>query len=631
MAKKTNDSAAPGGTPKGILEDILGPAGWTLLTQNPIAKAYLSIPLPRRDVLTSCVVSALIFIPWLGAVGLWDCWEPHYGEVARTMIAKHDFVYPWWESTNFLSKPAGLMWFEVIPMLLAGTLSKVGPVGIYTEWFMRVPVAGLAILAVGMTTYTAGRLFNRRVGLIAGFAMATSPLYFFLARQATTDMPFVSCLVVGVCCFAIAEFDPSLRVPEGKPGAGLPDPKRAAIWWYCLYAFVGVAVLFKSMLPAGLAGLSILLYLVASGDWAMLKRARIPTGGLLFFCIVAPWIILLCFFPGKDDEGEIFLHRYFIHDLFNRLFVGVHTTTPKDSVNFTYFIEQLGYGLFPWVAMVPGAMAAAMKGRPRDPNPKNRAVFFFAVLAVATFTVMSLSATEFHHYGFPVIPPLCILFALWADQVWEEGLNAHDIAILTGMALYAMVAQNLVMKPKHFTDLFVYNYERPYPAAEIDPAAKNVFGVIFGVGGLMIAGAYLMRAKEMLFAGFATVALVFALYTSWIHWRRLTYHWSQRDIFWTYYEDACPPETHGECNPDAPIAAYLMNWRGETFYSQNRVRQIPAQDSARKLMDFVNQPGKKYVIVEQSRYQGMTQILGERYHPRILDKSCNKFFLVGVD
>ncbi len=541
------------------------------------------------------------------------------------MIDRHDAVYPWWESTYFYSKPAGLMWLEIVPMLLAGTSSTVGAVGLYTEWAMRLPVAALALLAVGLLTYAAGRLFNRRVGLIAGFATATSPLYFFMARQAITDMPYVACFTGALCCFAIAEFDPALRVPEGQPGAGTPDPKRTAVWWYAFYAFCGLATTFKEIfLGAGLPGLIVLVYLVATWDWAMLKRARLVSGGLLFALIALPWVITLSLFDGKDDESKTFFFRYFLHDNINRAFAGVHTTTPNTT--FVYFVEQIGFGIFPWVAAVPGAVAMAVRARPKDPDPKARALTFAALWALCAFGLVTLVTTKFHHYGFPAIPPLAVFFALWADRVWEEGVDAHAVAILGGILLFAAVAQNLWLTPKHLADLFVYNYDRPYPGVEVDP--KQIFAAIFLAAALWFVLAYAWRSRAMLVGSFATMALVFALYGSWVHWRRLSPHWSQRDIFWSYYEDACPPGTQGKCNPDAPIGAYLMNWRGETFYSKNKVRQFR---DAGKLMEFVAQPGREYVIVEQARYQGMASTLGDKYKTRILDRSCNKFFLVAVD
>ena len=42
----------------------------------------------QRCVVALCAFSALLFVPWLGATGLWDPWEPHYGEVAREMIGR---------------------------------------------------------------------------------------------------------------------------------------------------------------------------------------------------------------------------------------------------------------------------------------------------------------------------------------------------------------------------------------------------------------------------------------------------------------------------------------------------------------------------------------------------------------
>ena len=74
--------------------------------------------------------------------------------------------------------------------------------------------------------------------------------------------------------------------------------------------------------------------------------------------------------PEVDDEGKTFFYRFFIHDHLNRLFEGVHTTTPGGT--FIYFIEQGGYALFPWVALLPGALAvvsphaAARAGRAED-------------------------------------------------------------------------------------------------------------------------------------------------------------------------------------------------------------------------------------------------------------------------
>ena len=63
---------------------------------------------------------------------------------------------------------------------------------------------------------------------------------------------------------------------------------------------------------------------------------------------------LYVFIAGSSPEGKTFAERFWIHDHFRRLGSGVHTTTPGGG--FDYFVEQLGYGLHPWVAALPGGL-----------------------------------------------------------------------------------------------------------------------------------------------------------------------------------------------------------------------------------------------------------------------------------
>jgi 4-amino-4-deoxy-L-arabinose transferase-like glycosyltransferase len=359
------------------------------------------------------------------------------------------------------------------------------------------------------------------------------------------------------------------------------------------------------------------VYLLVSWDWKLLRRARIGHGLLLLALIAVPWYLTLSLFDGVDDESKRFAYRFFIHDHVNRLTAGVHTTTPGGT--FTYFIEQLGFALFPWVALVPGAMVAIGKLMPRDAEPKNRAALFVTVWTAVSFFVFAMSATKFHHYCFPVVPPLAVLCALWADRLWKEGVEGNAVPILLGLGFFAAVAQNIWMEPKVLPNMFIYQYERAYPMREVDP--RQVFAVLFIGGGLWLGLAYVWRAKAMLVATFAAVAMLFAGYVSWVHWPKLTPHWTQRELVWTYYQE--------RGTPNEPIIAYYMNWRGETFYTSNTIRQI--KDNGH-WEDVLAQPGRFWVLVEQSRYAGMkTSAESKGRKVRIEDRTCNKFFLASVN
>src|SRR5688572_1536089 len=131
---------------------------------------------------TCALLAAAIFLPYLGAVGLWDPWETHYGEVARQMVVRGDLVHPYWERGWFFSKPPLTMWLSVPALWLTGADALDGVLSRYTEWGMRLPFALLAILAVTGLAYAVTRLASRVAGLVAGLSLATMPLFFFVAR-----------------------------------------------------------------------------------------------------------------------------------------------------------------------------------------------------------------------------------------------------------------------------------------------------------------------------------------------------------------------------------------------------------------------------------------------------------------
>jgi len=570
-----------------------------------------------RDLWLIALFAALLFIPFLGAVGLWDPWEPHYGEVARQMVWRHDYVFPYWENAFFFSKPVLLMWMMTLGMNLVGINNGPihTPLPLYTEWAMRLPVALAAIAGVVVLALAIRRIFGRRLSFLTAFILVTSPYYFFLARQCMEDMPLVACVEIALGAFLIA----ALTERPGRPGE-VANP----VWWYVMYAAAGYATLAKESLGIALPGLVVFTYLVLSGDWKLLKRARLLPGIATFLAIAGPWYLVMILFHGHDDEFATFASRL-VHDNIDRFFAQVHTTTP--AWTFTYFIEQLGWGFFPWIALLPGAVIALGRVDRTKADAQSRAMLFFAGWAVAVFTFFTFSGTKFHHYIFPVLPALAFLAALYADRLWRDGLDKHWFPVLTGLALFALLASNLYVWHedngarsglKHFTDLFVYNYTRPYPYGFDNPTA---FAWICGLGGVAVLVALLWRMKGLLFASWGMLAVVLAVWCSWFFWRAMSPHWSQRDEFWAFYKE----RLHNE-----PITGFILGagWRGETFYGRNTLKEI---NDGKHLLEFLNQPGPEFVIVEQARYNVLRQVTGDRFSLRIADKSSNKFYLVEVN
>src|SRR5438270_246018 len=204
------------------------------------------------------------------------------------------------------------------------------------------------------------------------------------------------------------------------------------------------------------------------------------------------------------------------------------------------FSEQIGFDCFPWVFAFPGAATILSRIKLRPQTARDRAMLFLLLWILIGFAVFGFSATKFHHYAFPILAPLLLFCAMWIEQLLEQGLRANAEA----------------------------------------PQDRTV--TVLALVGLSLA---------------------FAVFLGWYHWRKLSPHWTQRDLFWEYYHQS---------QPDEPIGAYQMNWRGEQFYSKNTVREIVRQiPPMSTLAEFMSGPGaRKWILVEQTRLGNLRQALG---------------------
>ncbi len=568
------------------------------------------------------LLGAVLYFPFLGSSGLWDPWEPHYAEVAREMVESGDWLDPTWEhipgqSFNrkyFWSKPVLSMWMLAVPMQIFGVHADGGGIVKGAEWYLRIPFALTAILGLLGAFALARRFFGVRVGLLSAVILGTCAQYYFIARQAMTDMPFIGLFTAGMSLLVLGGFDQK------------PRPRLL----YAGYALLGLSVLAKGLTGLLLPGLIFLTYFIISWDWGRLRSLRVITGGILALAVAAPWLTYMSIASAVrnllDDEGKTFAQRFFLHDHIYRLGHGVH----GDRGTFAYFIKQLGLGTHPWFPFMAwgGIRSARRIDRElrSDLNREDRVELLVLLWALCGFAVYSLSVTKFHHYALPIVPALSVLAALqlcrWSQGRETTGRVLVPLALVLGVIL---ISRDIGLLPKDLVDLFVYNYKRAFP--KHDAVVGQVgFGVIFGLLSAALTALLLFWREQLarwtprlLVAG----ALLGALWGGWYFFNAMGPHWSQRHLFETYYALR---------QPDEPVAAYLMNWRGETFYSRNEVTQ--AKNNTRLKQWLSKHKGKrKFILVEQHRLKKLKDQLSppQKRSLRILDRSCNKFYLVSVE
>jgi 4-amino-4-deoxy-L-arabinose transferase-like glycosyltransferase len=191
-------------------------------------------PLGRRHGFWLVTLATALYLPMLGNHGLIDPWETHYGEVAREILARNDWISLWWAHDAqtggwFWSKPALSMWLQAAAMAVLGVRYEPGAMmtaastGLspQPEWAVRFPVFLLTVVGIYLFYRGVARAVGRRGAFFGGLALLTMPQFFFVAHQTMTDMPMVASIAAAVGLFCWAAHTPeAMRTTTHALGFG---------------------------------------------------------------------------------------------------------------------------------------------------------------------------------------------------------------------------------------------------------------------------------------------------------------------------------------------------------------------------------------------------------------------------
>jgi 4-amino-4-deoxy-L-arabinose transferase-like glycosyltransferase len=179
-------------------------------------------PLWQRHGFWLIVLTTVVYVPRLGSFGLIDPWETHYGEVAREILARDDWISLWWAQDGwFWSKPILNFWAQALSFSAFGVpwgsdqmLQGIGIGRVpQPEWAARLPIflmalGGQQLLYMGMRAYV-GRL----AAFLGALVLATTPYWYLLAHQSMVDMAYVGPLCAAMGCLLLAlHAEPTRRV-----------------------------------------------------------------------------------------------------------------------------------------------------------------------------------------------------------------------------------------------------------------------------------------------------------------------------------------------------------------------------------------------------------------------------------
>lgn len=614
------------------------------------------------------------------------------------------------DTENFWSKPVLTFWIMSLSMKVFGLGSAGLAAGTFalssrTEWAMRVPFCLMSLLALLGVYLPVARFVSRRAGVMSALALATFPLFSLVARQAITDMAFVGPMSLGLGLCALALFDDKdEELPRRRWGrlswpnhpiyyttVGLlaltalpqivvdsmqlrwPLPTRpviilpgvvamlpyvlglAAFLWLTartkykapFYLHIAAILCGIAMLAKGLAGLGLpvivfLAYLLFTWNWKRLARAEIlralPLAILACALVAVPWHHAMLVRHGLPFWNELYGDNHW-----RRLVTGRH----GDRGSFEYFIRELGYGLFPWIALAPSALAWVVMrclGRPATSGgaaavAKRRDILWFgAIWFVSGYALVSFSMTKFHHYILPALPGLAVAMGCFLDDILTERRGRLILlAVMAGAPLLGLVTFDLASSQKsaqHFIWLFSYDYINT-PQGRPWPPDMNYIKILWAFAGAFTVATLLMawqRVRTYALIATVGVALAFTGFVLDVYMRQAAAHWSQKPLIAQYYKE--------RRSPDERLLAWQMYWRGENFYTQNEIYQGPMSDrtvflgdkNAENLKEYLGRHHgtRMFFLIERTRLDGLRGLLPESARPslKVINDDNNKFYLL---
>lgn len=345
----------------------------------------------------------VLLLSGLGRIPLLDPDEGRYARTAQEMLQSGDLVVPRLDGAPRLQKPALFYWLEAAAFTLLGD----------TETAARLPSA-LAALGTLLWLYIfARRRAGERAALTACAILATTPLFFALARTATTDMTLT---------FFVFGATASLY-------SGVVEPVRSRrdLW-------IGGICLGLGMLTKGPVVLLVPVLVVAAGAVAR-RRAPITVAGRMvgvawiMVLVAVPWAVLLFQRVGWESALEIWRQ-----EALERLGSGLdHPESPL------YFLMTSPVTFFPWSAFVPWALAVGIRRARRGD------AWWPSLLtwSAGPFLFWTVSRGKLDSYLLPLTPAVALMVACslaprsGVGQEPGPGLRwaAWLLAAMAGLAL----------------------------------------------------------------------------------------------------------------------------------------------------------------------------------------------------
>ena len=404
-------------------------------TGDPDFNTLESPPEKRKKRRLPAWLFLLIFTFSLGIISILNCElsihdTARVAGIAREMAFTGNYFIPRLNGQNFLEYPS----LGYLPIALFLSASKNPP-----DFLAILPIALLGTATVLLTFLIGKALANERVGLIAGFILATMSGFFILHRRCLVDPTLLFFTVLSLYGFV----------------TGYQTPGRRFRFFAIFYLAMAGGFLSKGLIGVAVPAGTALIFLIVRRDFAAIRKLYLGWGILLFLLPIALWMGGVWWLEGPDLIKEVVrqsLWRFLSS-----------SADHSESVHF-YFIPVL-LNTLPWT-LLPLVWLWYQWRRPRSEKSSslNLLSLFALVWFLTVFVGLSMASAKRTLYIAPLYPPSALLAAFAWARLCEKFPKVNPVrnsSRCDSKPSGALAAQALVQRVSS-TEIIL----GPSPAAE---------------------------------------------------------------------------------------------------------------------------------------------------------------------
>ena len=303
---------------------------------------------------------------------------------------------------------------------------------------MLIPQALMAVAAVALTHAAVARISGRWAGLLAGAALAVTPVAVLMFRFNNPDAVMVLLMTAAAYC--------TVRALDGG---------RGARWMALAGAAVGLAFLAKMLEGVMVVPAVTAAYLLAAPVRLRLRWLHLLGAGAAFVGSAGWFVVLTLVWPASSrpylagSADDNFMNLVLGYNGFARV-LGRHQQAwpaPKSTSGgfgdhapgwMRLISGEFGYEIG-WLlptALVAAALVVLARGRaPRTDLVRAGAVLFGGWLVVDALVLTMMHGMIHPYYSLSIAPPIAAMFAIGVGQAWEHRTaRPHRVALAVVLA-----------------------------------------------------------------------------------------------------------------------------------------------------------------------------------------------------